>query len=133
MKWLLIKYSCGIDVIAATIDITLGIKPDLEKKNTGNNILVNDFIYCRPGIFDHFEGFDEMVEQGLINEFYPSRTKGIEIRGVTSSSDRIAGMNIIANSAEDFNKKEKQILESVKVMDINGNDFMRKDLFLPLK
>ena len=133
MKWLLIKYSCGIDVIAATIDITLGIKPDLEKKNTGNNIVVNDFIYCHPGIFDHFEGFDEMVEQGVINEFYPSRTKGIEIRGVTSSSDRIAGMNIIANSAEDFNKKEKQILESVKVMDINGNDFMRKDLFLPLK
>ena len=32
MKWLLIKYSCGVDVITATIDITLGKEPDLRIK-----------------------------------------------------------------------------------------------------
>lgn len=128
MKWLLIKYSCGVDVITATIDITLGKEPDLELKNTGHNIVVDDFIYCYPGVFDHFEGFNEMVEQGLINEFHPVRIKGTEMRGVTSSSDRIAGMNIVADSIEDFNRKEKKILESVKVVDINGKDIMRRDL-----
>lgn len=132
MKWLLIKYSCGVDVITATIDITLGQKPDLELKNTGHNIVVNDFIYCEPGIFDHFEGFDEMVEQGLINEFHPVRIKGTEMHGVTSSSDRIAGMNIVADSLDDFNSKEQKILESVHVYDINGHDIMRKDLLPPL-
>ena len=128
MKWLLIKYSCGVDVIAATIDITLGKKPDLTLKNAGHNIVVNEFIYCYPGIFDHFEGFDDMVTQGLINEFHPVRVKGTEMQGVTSSSDRIAGMNIVADSVEDFNRKEKRILDSVKVVDINGTDIMRRDL-----
>lgn len=128
MKWLLIKYSCGVDVITATIDITLGKEPDLELKDTGNNIVVDDFIYCYPGVFDHFEGFDEMVEQGLINEFHPVRIKGTEMHGVTSSSDRIAGMNIVADSIEEFNWKEKKILENVKVIDINGKDIMRRDL-----
>ena len=132
MKWLLIKYSSGVDVITATIDITLGQKPDLELKDTGHKIVVNDFMYCNPGIFDHFEGFDEMVEQGLINEFHPVRTKGTEMRGVTSSSDRIAGMNIVAGSIEEFNEKEKKILENVRVVDSNGNDMMRKDLLPPL-
>jgi len=132
MKWLLIKYSCGVDVITATIDITLGKEPDLTIKDTGNNIVVDDFIYCRPGIFDHFEGFDEMVEQGYINEFHPVRIRGTEMRGVTSSSDRIAGMNIIADSIEDFNAKEKVILDHVSVIDINGEDIMRKDLLPPL-
>ena len=132
MKWLLIKYSCGVDVITATIDITLGQEPDLQIKDTGHKIVVDDFIYCYPGVFDHFEGFDEMVEQGLINEFHPVRIKGTEMHGVTSSSDRIAGMNIVADSVDDFNKKEKIIIENVKVIDINGNDIMRKDLLSEL-
>ena len=133
MKWLLIKYSCGVDVITAAIDITLGLKPDLEKQETGHKIVVNDFIYCSPGIFDHFEGFDKMVEKGFINEFHPVRIKGTEMHGVTSSGDRIAGMNIVADSIEEFNEKEKEVLKAVKVIDINGNDIMRKDLLTELK
>lgn len=133
MKWLLIKYSCGVDVISATIDITLGKEPKLQIIDTGNPIVVNDFIYCYPGIFDHFEGFDEMVEQGFINEFHSSRAQGTEMRGVTSSSDRIAGMNIVADNIDEFNKKEHRILECAKVIDSNGQDIMRKDLLLPLK
>ena len=133
MKWLLIKYSCGVDVITATIDITLGKEPDLEVKDTGHKIVVDDFIYCYPGVFDHFEGFDEMVEQGYINEFHPVRIKGTEMRGVTSSGDRICGMNIVANSIEEFNSKEKKILENVRVIDVNGNDIMRRDLLYRLE
>ena len=133
MKWLLIKYSCGVDVITATIDITLGLKPDITVKDTGHNVVVNDFIYCKPGVFDHFEGFDEMVAQGYINEFHPVRIKGTEMRGANSSSDRIAGMDIIADSIEDFNRKQKVILSSVKVIDAEGNDMMRRDLLPPLK
>lgn len=128
MKWLLIKYSCGVDVITAAIDITLGQQPNLELTDTGHKIVVNDFIYCHPGVFDHFEGFEEMVKQGYINEFHPVRNKGTEMHGVSSSSDRIAGMNIVADSIEEFNMKEKIILKNVKVSDINGNDIMRKDL-----
>ena len=122
-----------MDVITATIDITLGQEPDLELRDTGHNIVVDDFIYCYPGVFDHFEGFDDMVEQGFINEFHPVRIKGTEMHGVTSSSDRIAGMNIVADSVEDFNRKEKKILESVKVVDIHGNDIMRRDLLPELR
>lgn len=133
MKWLLIKYSCGVDVITATIDITLGIEPDLEIKETGHNIIVDDFIYCYPGIFDHFEGFEEMVKQGYINEFHPVRIRGTEMHGANSSSDRIAGMNILADSIEDFNRKQKIILSHVKVIDINGVDIMRRDLLPELK
>ena len=133
MKYLLIKYSCGVDVIAATIDITLGLQPDLTIKDTGHNIVVNEFIYCRPGVFDHFEGFEELEKAGLINEFHPVRIKGTEMRGVTSSSDRIAGMNIVADSIDQYNEKLQKINASVKVIDANGNDIMRHDLLPQLK
>ena len=133
MKWLLIKYSSGVDVITATIDITLGKKPDLTLKDTGNKIVVNDFIYCYPGIFDHFEGFEELVKQGVINEFHPVRIRGTEMKGVTSSSDRIAGMNIVATCIEEFNKKEKRILDNVRVVNDKGEDIMRHDLLTDIE
>ena len=128
MKWLLIKNSCGVDVITATIDITLGLVPDITPKEVNNSVVVNDFIYCKPGVFDHFEGFDELVEKGIINEFHPVRTKGTEMHGVTSSSDRIAGMNIIADSVDEYNKKLRIILDHIAVIDTEGNDMTRRDL-----
>ena len=128
MKYLLIKYSCGVDVISATIDLFLGKTPVIETRDTGNRIVVNDFIYCQPGIFDHLEGFEEMQKQGLINEYHAVRAPGFEARGVTSSSDRVAGMNIVAQTVEEFNRKLRTIVDSVKVVDREGRDIMRHDL-----
>ena len=128
MKYLLIKYASGVDVIGATIDITLGQEPDLCQKHERHNVVVNDFVYCKPGIFDHLEGFEELEKEGVINEFHPVRLKGTQMRGVTSSSDRIAGMNIVANTIEEYNAKREKINATVKVIDVDGNDIMRHDL-----
>ena len=133
IKYLLIKYASGVDVIGATIDMTLGKEPDLSKKSKSYNIVVNDFIYCKPGVFDHFEGFEELEKEGVINEFHPVRIKGTKMRGVTSSSDRIAGINIVADSIEQYNEKLRKINATVKVLDVNGNDIMRHDLLPELK
>ena len=133
MKYLLIKYASGVDVIGATIDITLGQKPDLSPKFERHNVVVNDFVYCKPGVFDHFEGFEEMERESVINEFHPVRLKGTQMRGVTSSSDRIAGMNIVADSIAEYNEKLKKINSRVKVLDADGYDIMRHDLLPELK
>lgn len=133
MKYLLIKNACGVDVIGATLDITLGQVPDLSPKYKKHNIVVNDFVYCIPGTFDHLEGFEELEKQGIINEFHPVRLKGTYMRGVTSSSDRIVGMNIVADSIEEYNNKLFIINQSVRVVDNNGKDIMRHDLLPEMK
>lgn len=128
LKYLLIKYSCGVDVIKATIDITLGKEPNLTPKETGWKYVVNDFIYCKPGVFDHLEGFDILQKEGIIQEFHPLRPKGMKVQGVTSSSDRIAGVTICANSKEEFNRKHKAFVRRASVIDTTGIDIMRHDL-----
>jgi hypothetical protein len=133
MKYLLIKYASGVDVIGATLDITLGQTPDLSPKFERHNVVVNDFVYCKPGTFDHFEGFEELEKEGVINEFHPVRLKGTQMKGVTSSSDRIAGMNIVADTLEKYNAKRAKINASVKVVDVNGEDIMRHDLLPEMK
>lgn len=133
MKYLLIKYASGVDVIGATIDITLGQEPDLRPKAAVHPIVVNDFVYCHPGIFDHFEGLEELAKAGIVNEFHPVRIKGTQMRGVMSSSDRIVGMNIVADTLEEYNAKRERINKTVKVIDDKGVDIMRHDLLPEMK
>lgn len=127
-KYLLIKYSCGVDVISAAIDLALGVTPTVEPRDTGNAYVVNDFIYCKPGIFDRLVGFDELQKQGVINEYHAIRGRGHHAMGVRSSSDRIATYNVVASSKEEFNAKLQRIICETRVEDPDGNDLMRHDL-----
>lgn len=133
MKYLLIKKSCGVDVIKGAIDLALGLEPDVTVKDTGNRYVVNDFIYGYSGVFDHLEGFEELLKEGVLEEYHALRPRGFEVRGVTSSSDRIAGVNICAGSLEEFNAKHRRFVEKARIIDKNGNDIMRHDLLPDLK
>lgn len=128
MKYLLIKRASGFDVIKAVIDLTLGEKPHVELAAPEAKYIVNDFIYGQPGVYDRLEGFEELRQQGILTDYYSLRPKGTQVRGVTSSSDRIAGMTITANSLEEFNEKHRYIVDHTKILDENGVDIMRHDL-----
>lgn len=128
MKYLLIKRACGFDVIKAVIDLTLGQKPKVEMKEPEAKYVVNDFIYCKPGVFDHLEGFEELRQQGILADYHCLRPKGMTVFGVNSSSDRIAGITVMANSLDEFNRKHRWIVDSVKVVANDGTDMMRHDL-----
>ena len=133
MKYLLIRRSCGFDVIKAVIDLTVGEKPKVELSAPEAKYIVNDFIYCNPGVYDHLEGFEELRQQGILTDYYSLRPKGMRVQGVSSSSDRVAGMTVIADSLEEFNKKHRLIVDSVKVVAEDGTDMMRHDLLPDLK
>lgn len=133
MKYLLVKRSCGFDVIKAVIDLTLGLKPHVELTEPENKYIVNDFIYCQPGVFDHLEGFEELVEKGVLSDYRTLRPKGFKVSGASSSSDRVAGFTVQADSLDEFNRKHEIVVNSVKVIDTNGNDIMRRDLLPGLK
>lgn len=133
MKYLLIQRSCGFDVIKAVIDLTLGEKPHVELAEPEAKYIVNDFIYCEPGTFRSLEGFDELMASGVLTDYCMLRPVGFQVRGVTSSSDRIAGFTVTGNTLEEFNEKHRKVVESVKVLDTDGRDIMRRDLLPELK
>lgn len=128
MKYLLIKRACGFDVIKAVIDLTVGEKPHVELRAPEAKYIVNDFIYCMPGTFDRLEGFEKLKNEGVLTDYYALRPRGMQIRGVSSSSDRIAGMTVTADSLEEFNQKHRRIVNSVQILDNDGHDMMRHDL-----
>ena len=73
------------------------------------------------------------MEEGILTEYHAIRPRGMKISGVASSSDRIAGFTLMADSLEEFNRKHRIVVESVKILDTEGNDMMRHDLLPDLK
>lgn len=134
MKWLLIKHASGVDVIKSVIDLTMGIKPEIKILEPENKYIVNDFIYCKAGVFDHLEGFEEQLEKGNITDLRMLRPKGWKFSGtVASSTDRLCGVTFQADTLEDLNEKHREFVEKVRVMATNGNDIMRHDLLPDLQ
>ncbi len=128
-KYMLAKKSCGFDFVKGAVDITLGIKPNFDGIKGENKYVTNEYLYCRPGIFDRLDGFEELKQQGVISEYYQFKWHTAEAAvNVTNSGDRMAGFTIQADTKEEMNRKHKTVLENIRILDVNGEDMLRRDL-----
>lgn len=128
VKYMLIKKASGFDVISAVIDLTLGKRPHVDKVTPENKFIANEFIYCSPGIFDQLENFDALKKQGIISEYSLFKWQGAEFDTIENSGDRVAGFTIQADTMEDLRAKHIAAVAGLRVLDIHGNDMMRRDL-----
>ncbi len=128
IKFRLIKKFSDFDVVSAVIDLTLGEKPHVDASKHRDVFIVNEFIYCNRGVFDHLEGFEELLNEGVITEYYPMKQQGMEIKTIASSGDRGASFTIESNSLEDIKRKHKQARERIKIIAQDGTDIARHDL-----
>lgn len=128
VKYMLIKKASGFDVISAVIDLTLGKHPHVDKITPENKFIANEFIYCSPGIFDRLAGFEDLKEQGVLSEYCLFKWQGAEFDTIENSGDRIAGFTIQADTLEDLRAKHTAAVAGLRVLDIHGNDMMRRDL-----
>lgn len=131
-KFRLIKKVANFDVIKAVLDLSLGIKPHIENTPRCDKYIINEFLYCYPGTFDHLEGFEEALKDGYITEFYQLKSSGTELSEVNSSGDRIAFFTVEGNNIEDVIEKHRIVNSKIKVIDQDGKDILRHDLLCTL-
>ncbi len=133
VKYDLIKRVSGFDVVNAVIDLTLQKNPKVEIKSPVAKYISNTFIYCNPGIFDHLEGFEDLKNDNIIEDYYLFKWQGAEMGGATNSGDRIAGFTIQADIKDEIEDKYNSVIKKIKVIDSYGNDILRNDLLTPLE
>lgn len=127
-KFRLIKKATGFDVIKAVIDLTLGEKPYVKSFECENRFIVDEFLYCEPCILDHLEGFENLLKDGTISEYYQLKQQGMELKDPTSSGDRVAYYTIQTDSYEKIKDKQRKINKEIKVIGFDGKDHLRHDL-----
>lgn len=73
IKFRFIKRVSGFDVVRVVVDLTLGNKPHYDDNGEKRPIIVNEFLYAKPGILDRLE---ELLKDGIINEYYQLKASG---------------------------------------------------------
>lgn len=128
VKYQLIRRVSGFDVISAVVDLTLGVKPHVERCQSESRYISNEFIYCYDGMFDHLEGFEELKQEETISEFFLFKWRGAVLDGVNNSGDRVCGFTIQADELSELLEKHDRAVNTLRVIDEQGRDIMRHDL-----
>ena len=132
VKYQLIRRVSGFDVIRAVVDLTLGQKPHVELAQPESRYIANEFIYCRDGVFDHLENFEQLKQAGILSEYFLFTWKGAVFDGIENSGDRVGGFTVQADDLETIVHKHNIAAQQLRVMDDQGQDMMRHDLLSDL-
>lgn len=127
-KFRLIEKVSGFDVIDAVVETTLGGAPHVEEKKIEQQYIIDEFLYCHPGTFDHLEGFDELIEEGVITEYFCLKSPGTQFNEINSSGDRVAYFTIVGSSRDEARRKHAVANSRIKVIGSDGKDILRHDL-----
>lgn len=127
-KFRLIEKVSGFDVVKAVVDLTMGKRPHVVPYTGPQKYIINEFLYCKPGVFDHLEGFEELVQEGVLTEYFCLKAPGAEFTEIKSSGDRVAFFTIETENKEELRLRHEKANASIKAVDKNGEDLLRHDL-----
>lgn len=127
-KFRSIETFTGVNIMNVYVDMVMGNKPHIIPKKLVNNASMT-FVYCNPGKFVSLYGFEELVKEGVIKYYYTYKTPNTIIEKADTSSDRVAGFMVVGNTAEEVREKVSYANSILKVLDNNGNDIMKHDLY----
>lgn len=127
-KYHLIKELSGIDIMSVYVRMVMGEKPHVNPRKMYNNAIMS-YVYCYPGTYVSLKGFDELVAEERIHSYFTYRMPNSKITKSDTSSDRVAGFLVTGNSLDDVIEKLHYANNHLQVIDENGNDIMRHDIF----
>ena len=127
IKYRLLPKVCGFDVVKAVLDLTLGEKPHVNIKPL-NTFIVDEFLYCNPGILDHTEGFEELLKDGIIDHYEVYKSAGYQFDEISSSGDRVAYFSVVADTEAELRRRHQIAASVVKAVDNKGKDLIRHDI-----
>ena len=125
-KFSLIQKITGFDVITAVLDLTLGLKPHVPEF-ANETYIVDEFVYCNPGILNQVEGFAELLEEGIIDDYFVFKKEGSQFEEIKSSGDRLAYFSVSAKTHKELTLKHTLANRRIKAISSDGKDLIKHD------
>ena len=88
-----------------------------------------NYVYAYNGVFSKLIGFDRFLRTGDIKELFQYKKEGSTIEKRTTSSDRIVGFLIEADSVQELANLRSRIVNDVDILSEEGKSMMYKKCF----
>jgi len=106
--------SSGIDMVAATIDVVLGVEPNLKPVEEKHGVAIRYFT-PNPGIVKSIEG-EKLLQRPDVYDAELYVKPGDEVREVKSSLDRSGHVIVTASTPKEAIKLADSLVERVKII-----------------
>lgn len=117
----------GFDIIDATVDSYLNVPVNVSADAPRYFYTVN-LIYGLPGVYDHVEGQEALIQEGIIEGIFYHKTKGMKVSAERAASARVGAFLIKAETMEQLKEKTQTAIDRLEVYSADGQPMMRKEL-----
>lgn len=129
-KYKFIEYMSGIDIMHKYVNMVLGDTSQVLHPVMSCEAIEVDYVYARPGNIGKFLNFELLKEKEIIDEVFYYKNIGDFIEKMTTSSDRVLGFLIHSKDIKYLEQIRLKIIDSVDIVDDNGDSMMYKKCFL---
>lgn len=129
-KYKTIQNVTGFNVLGACAESMLGRKPVIPKMENRGLCYTKCHFYTTGGTLTKIEGLDELLAEGIIDEFLPTTPLGVKFRKPSSSGDRIGSVFITANNYTELKDKILKAVSTIRVLNDNGEDILDRSMYL---
>lgn len=124
-----VKLQTDFDFLEASIDSFLGVKHKPVRKDKGFLVATSN-IFTKRAVFDRLEGYEKFIENGIINEIFINKKKGMEVSKDFSSSSRLGQIILVGKDEEEIFKNTELVYNNIEAYDINNNPILLKGFYL---
>ena len=128
-KYQLIEEMSGINIMQVYVNRVLGDIHQIINPNPSKKMIELNYVYATNGIYQNIINFDTAKETNLIKNYFVYKESGSVIEKATTSSDRIAGFLLEADTPEELLNKRKKAVQLLDVLDKNGHSMMIRDIY----
>lgn len=122
-KYDFIHQLTGFNIMEYYVNLNLGIDSDIQISKSHEYGLMN-YVYAQNGVIEKISGLEELLRKKVINKYYIYKTVGSEISNHCTSSDRVFGYLILADSKEDANDRLRICDSELSVFNNSKMDIM---------
>ena len=123
LSYYMTKTFVGFDAVESAVDSFLGL-PVNRRYHAPEKTYRTCLLYAKQCTIDHIEGMMELKEQGIIKDFFITKSKGDVIDGDMRSSNRVGAFVVEAADVDELNRRVSQSLSQIGIIDVNGNNMI---------
>ena len=127
-KYRTIQAKTGFNILHANVGAVFGEVPEI-KTIPDDNYFSRNHVYTYPCVFSHVEGADALIEKGIIEEYIPYKSSGMEIGTNYASRDRIGSFLVKAPTFEEMKQKIRVAVRELKAFDTLGKEVLNREIW----
>jgi len=129
LSYSILKDFGSYDAVEYAIDSYLGKELDAVPHIPKDMFLSSVLVYVRRGVFDHLEGFDDLISTGVIDSGFLMKAKGNFIDEDLRSSNRVAAFIVTEKDYQSLQSKARQAFSSIEAYDVEGKPMINRSIY----